>query len=512
MRLARPTASVTETALEARVSPMRLARKLILALVLGITLVMAANAVLQVRRETALFDDDARQDQQAVGRVLQSAVEMIWPTQGETAARQLIAEASRDNPTLAMRWVSLAPNSLPGDLPLVAPDRLTPLAAGQPIVLRARGSHGDERRVTYMPFPGIDPPHAALEISESLRTEQRFTRATELQVLATTLAMVMLCAALATGLGFWFVGRPIQALRDKARRVGAGDLSEPLAIRQHDEIGELAGELNAMCDRLEAANRQLAIVTDARIAALEQLRHADRLKTVGQLASGMAHELGTPLNVIAGRAKLISEHVVEGDAATDSARIIAEQAARITTIIRQLLDFSRRRGASLGPRDLRSIATRTADLLAAFARKRGASIAVEGPHHPLTVQADAAQMQQVLTNLVVNGLHAVPDGGRVTIRLDRRRATPPPDVGGLPREYATIAVEDDGTGIPAEHLPRVFEPFFTTKDVGEGTGLGLSVAFGIVRDHGGWIDVESEPGRGSRFTVFLQPAPAEGAA
>ena len=193
----------------------------------------------------------------------------------------------------------------------------------------------------------------------------------------------------------------------------------------------------------------------------------------------------------------------------DSARIIVEQAARITAIIRQLLDFSRRRGPSLGPGDLRPLAGRTVELLATLARKRGVVLAVDAPEGAVTAQIDPGQIQQVLTNLVVNGLQAMPTGGRLTLRLGRRHATPPPDVDGPAGEYAAVTVEDQGDGIAPEHLPRIFEPFFTTKDVGEGTGLGLSVAYGIVREHGGWIDVESKPGAGSRFTFFLRPASEE---
>jgi signal transduction histidine kinase len=485
---------------------MRLTRKLTLALVLGITLVMAANALLQVRREAALFDIDSRRDQQAVGRVLHAAVELIWPAAGEVAAQQLIREASLGNPELTMRWVSLTPGTAAEDAPLAAPEQLGPVLSGQTLVVRAPVPAGDERRITYLPLSIQGEPHGALEISESLQAERGFSRATEFQVAATTLAMVLLCAAIATGLGFWFVGRPIQALCEKARRVGAGDLSGPLPVSQRDEIGLLARELNAMCEHLAETNRQLAAASEARIATLEQLRHADRLKTVGQLASGVAHELGTPLNVIAGRAKMIAQRIVDGDDVVDNARIVAEQAARITAIIRQLLDFSRRRGPSLGAHDLRPIAARTVEMLGALARTRGITLAVEGPETALPAEVDPAQLQQVLTNLVLNGLQAMPDGGRLTIRLDRRHAVPPPDLGGPPADFAAMSVEDEGAGIAPEHLAHVFEPFFTTKDVGEGTGLGLSVAWGIVRDHGGWIDVDSEPGRGSRFTVLLHPA------
>src|SRR5262245_25525641 len=488
---------------------MKLARKLTLGLVLGIALVMTGNALLQVWREGTLFDVDTRRDQHAVGRVLHAAVQAVWAADGETAARHLIDEASRDNPELAMRWVSLRPTPDPLDAPLVARDRLGPLLGGREMVVTTSLSNGDDRRVTYMPLTIEGGPRGALEISESLRFERGFSHVTELQVLITTLVMIAFCATIALGIGFWFVGRPMQALYEKARRVGAGDFSGPLPVRQHDEIGDLATELNAMCEQLAEANRQLAAATEARIATLEQLRHADRLKTVGQLASGVAHELGTPLNVVAGRAKMIAQGMVNGAGTIDSARIIVEQAARITAIIRQLLDFSRRRGPSLGAGDLHPLAARTVELLAALARKRGVTLAIEEPPDAVLAQIDPGQIQQVVANLVVNGVQAMPAGGQVTLRLGRRHATPPSDVDGPVGEYATITVEDEGVGIAPEHLPRIFEPFFTTKDVGEGTGLGLSVAYGIVREHGGWIEVESTPGGGTRFTCFLRVASEE---
>jgi signal transduction histidine kinase len=116
---------------------------------------------------------------------------------------------------------------------------------------------------------------------------------------------------------------------------------------------------------------------------------------------------------------------------------------------------------------------------------------------------DEGQVQQALTNLVLNGIQAMPNGGHLRIALQRERACPD---SGIEGEYARLSVADEGTGIAAADLPRVFEPFFTTKDVGEGTGLGLSVSYGIVEEHGGWIAVESQPGKGSRFSILLPVA------
>jgi signal transduction histidine kinase len=134
---------------------------------------------------------------------------------------------------------------------------------------------------------------------------------------------------------------------------------------------------------------------------------------------------------------------------------------------------------------------------------------IEAGDAPLVADLDVGQIQQVLTNLMVNGIQAMPHGGELRVVLRRVRATPPVAHGGASGEWLCVEVRDQGTGIAPENLSRLFEPFFTTKDVGEGTGLGLAVAYGIVRDHDGWIDVSSELGHGSRFSVYLPATPRE---
>jgi signal transduction histidine kinase len=360
-----------------------------------------------------------------------------------------------------------------------------------------------ERLITYLPVIVGDRAVAALEISESLRRHRAEVRE-ELWGIALRTGLSAVLSAGAIGLlGFLMIGRPMRRLVEKARRMGNGDLSGPLAVTSRDEIGELAAELNETCDRLAAAHAKLAEETKARIAAIEQLRHADRLTTVGTLASGIAHELGTPLNVVAGRARMITAGELAGEAVSESARIIAEQAERMTKIIRQLLDFARRRPPERARQRLAHIVGKTVALLEPIARKRHVSLAGPDEEPVVEVLVDAVQLQQALTNLIVNGIQAMTAGGRLDVKVGRRLGTPPADVGGAERVHAYVEVADQGAGIPPDQIGRVFEPFFTTKDVGEGTGLGLSVAYGIIRDHGGWISVESEVGRGSRFTVHL---------
>ncbi len=187
----------------------------------------------------------------------------------------------------------------------------------------------------------------------------------------------------------------------------------------------------------------------------------------------------------------------------DKARIIAEQVDRMTKLIRQLLDFARKRELQPSDVDLRVLVTRATTLLDPIARKGGVSLNVTGAAEPVSARVDLEQLTQVVMNLVMNAVHASPPGGVVSIALGRAPALPPAEDGRGEQQCSRIQVCDEGTGIPTAAQPHIFEPFFTTKDIGEGTGLGLSVAYGIVKDHGGWIDVVSRPGEGSVFTVWL---------
>jgi signal transduction histidine kinase len=313
----------------------------------------------------------------------------------------------------------------------------------------------------------------------------------------------LLGAGMVVLLGAQVVGRPLRLLLEKTRRIGKGDLSGPIQIRRHDEFGELATAINSMCEQLVDAQNKAHEETTRRIAALEQLRHADRLRTVGRLASGVAHELGTPLNVVGGRASMIAAGKLSDEETINSAQIIKSETDRITNIIRQLLDFARPNTPQRTPVEMRQLANRTIDLLGPLAEKRGVTIGHVAEGQPLTCNVDSGQMQQVLTNLLVNAVQAMSAGGKVSVELRRQQVQPPDTVNAPPGEYLLVSVRDEGAGIAAEDMEQLFEPFFTTKQVGEGTGLGLSIAYGIIQEHGGWIDVQSEVGQGSCFTVYL---------
>jgi signal transduction histidine kinase len=495
---------------------MKLASKLTLALICVMCVVLSLYGYLSVQRERALFASDMRRDELLMGRALGLAVAEMWRSDGAERALQLIEIENARPDGVRVRWVWLDAPPSDRHAPELPASELGELAAGKEVVRVLDDEEHEERGrfYTYVPLPLAGPRVGALELSESLAEEKRYVRASVIRTVATIVALSALSGVLALALGAVLVGRPTRKLIDKTRRIGEGDLGEPLVLRQRDELGQIAAEINAMCVNLAEARERAAAEASARIAMLEQLRHADRLTTVGKLASGIAHELGTPLNVVSGRAKMIVRGAGPDDAA-ENARIIVEQVDRMTRIIRQLLDFARRRSAQKAPADLGQIVQTTLSFLEPLARKRRVSLrygeapsaGADGDGTPagpsVVADVDAIQMQQVLTNLVMNGIQAMNGGGDLTIAIERVRARPPADHGGPEGDYLAIHVIDEGDGIPDDVLPRIFEPFFTTKDVGEGTGLGLSVTYGIVREHGGWIDVKSEAREGSRFTVYL---------
>ncbi|MFY1828120.1 sensor histidine kinase [Myxococcus fulvus] len=482
---------------------MRLARKFTLALVLLAVAVIAALQVIQVRRELERSALDMQHDHRLLGHTLAGTIGKAWQLAGEREALNLLNQSNNYQEQVHLRWVWL--DGGPG----------TPSLAGFPPRLMATLRQGkDGSMVDPDPAPGllhsytpvkIGPRFGAIEITESLGEERQHVFVTVVGTIVATGTITFAFLIVAMAMGRRLVGEPVDQLVQLADRFGHGDLSARVRLppqRRGDELTTLANAMNRMGEQLEETRSRLSSETAARLSAVEHLRHADRLTTVGKLASGVAHELGTPLNVVMGRAKMISSGEAEGEEVGESARIIGQQAQHMTRIIRQLLDFARRRAPHRAPEDVRELVSRSLSLLRPMAAKKSISL-VEDIPSGVTVEADGGQVQQVLTNLVMNALQAMNQPGTVRVHAAHARATPPQDVGGPEGSYVRVDVEDEGSGIPSDVLAHVFEPFFTTKDVGEGTGLGLSVSYGLVRDHGGWIAVRSELGRGSCFSIYL---------
>ena len=237
----------------------------------------------------------------------------------------------------------------------------------------------------------------------------------------------------------------------------------------------------------------------------EQLRQSQKMEAIGQLAGGVAHDFNNLLTVINGHASLLVASGVLAGVAARSAQQISQAAERAATLTRQLLAFSRRQLMQPRQLDMNEV---VANITKMLGRILGEDIALQLNYspQPARVQADAGMMEQVLLNLAVNSRDAMPKGGLLAIKIsalevDTRRLAQHSE--GRAGQFVCLSVIDTGCGIPLENLRRIFEPFFTTKEVGKGTGLGLATVYGIVQQHQGWIEVESETGKGTTFRVFL---------
>lgn len=446
----------------------RISSKLTLAAGVAIAIVMAIHAALRVHRESEVFLDDVRGDHAVLGHALAETTAALMERAGPEEALLAVEEADRRRDHVQIRWLTTR----------------DAIASAREVEV-----DGERQFVTRVPVDTAGGATGVLELRESLTPHDAYLRDTVWRVSVVTALTLLACAALIHLAGWWVLDRRLRPLVASIRRIGAGELDQPLHLSGEDELGELARELDEMRRHLAELRATAAREADARVAALEQLRHADRLSTVGKLAAGVAHELGTPLNVVGARAKMIQRGESEGEEALDDARVIVEQTQRMTAIIRQLLDFARRRPARRAVEPLRGLSESVVTMLRPHASKARVELRVEG--EDVSAAVDAGQLQQVLTNLVMNAIQAQPDGGEVVVTLSRADGR------------AVIEIRDRGTGLTEEARARLFEPFYTTKDVGEGTGLGLSVVHGIVEEHGGRVEVADAEGGGTVFTVTL---------
>jgi signal transduction histidine kinase len=481
---------------------MRLTAKLVLVIMLGVALLTTAHGYLIVQRQGQQLKDTMELDAAMLGRALEREVHLRWLEEGQTGVLQFLRQANQLNEEVVLRWVYLDAPPGAATHPLIPPEQLQGLGPTTLISVTRRTETGEGFLHTYYPMDVGRGAPTYLEISNSLAEVDRSVRETIYQTIGLMLA-ILFCGLFVTLVGVRFVGQPLEKLIEKTKRIGEGDFSQPLDLRGEDEFGQLAEALNQMCSQLAESQDRVQAETAARLAAVEQLRHVDRLKTIGRLASGVAHELGTPLNVVSGRAELIASGRLPEEDVHKSAKTIKSEADRMTATIRQLLDFARRSRPQRSPTDLRSLIQQATELLAPLAQKNRVTISFSAGDRPSVSQVDGGQIQQIVLNLLVNAMQALPDGGQVSLELQERQASPPEDAAAPQRTYYCILVKDEGVGMDQETIDHIFEPFFTTKDVGQGTGLGLSVSYGIAQEHGGWIDVTSEPGKGTCFTVFL---------
>jgi two-component system, NtrC family, sensor kinase len=275
-------------------------------------------------------------------------------------------------------------------------------------------------------------------------------------------------------------GEPVNIYKFRARSLSSRDLMLNISLAPlQSKTAEIEGTLIAIEDVTE------------RVMLEEQLQQTDKLSSIGLLAAGVAHEVNTPLTGISSYSQMLMQQIPETDPRRQLLEKIYRQTSRASSIVNNLLNFSRVSDARFAPVDLNRVLDDTIQLLETQLRNTQIEVVRNyADNLPLT-PGHAAKLQQVFMNLILNARDAMPQGGQLEISTD------------FDETKVAINFRDTGIGITTEHLAKIYDPFFTTKQIGKGTGLGLAVSYGIIRDHGGDIGVESKPGAGTLFRITL---------
>jgi signal transduction histidine kinase len=500
---------------------MNLGTKLIVSLVTVIVLTMTVHGYLSVQQDQDNIKREVSVGMRGFSRVLQAGLsDTVSNKVAPKATQQFIDTAApRGNIhgiivyDLSGKPVAHSASIRYGmDFPELDPTPITKLDP-RPVLQSGKGIDGyihQPRNLIYYRIEAIvDPDHRLVGAFVLARQgygtfaalEQRRNR-----ILTTTSVLVGLLSLLVLILVRRSVTRPISELIRRIKEIAQGQHDQNIEIKGRDEVAALAREFNLMCQQLHQSHARLLDQQQEKLKLEQELRHSERLASVGRLAAGLAHELGTPLNIIGGRAEFLLRRPRSPEELKENLDVIRSQSDRITAIVRQLLEFSRRREPVFQPVDLPALLEHVKYLLAHQLQEKDIRVEMKVIGPLPEINADPGLLEQVFINLYSNSLHASAAGGVIKISVQATDHGPPKNSPALGR-WLRILFQDHGSGIDPEHIGRVFDPFFTTKDIGEGIGLGLSVSYGIIQEHGGDIQVESEPDRFTRFIIYL---PAEG--
>jgi signal transduction histidine kinase len=490
-----------------RIPISRVSIKLSLVLIVGGFLIFGAYGVYELYTERDDLRREVEQETTLLARGLQVGVENALRDRQLADIEETIKQLARIDPTINI--VIYDPQ---GRLIAAVPQNGPPAPFSQSIREAAMSARG----AVFTFYPPHKSTHAALALPltddngtllggllvvRPLDDAHRALRELQQGILITVLLFILTTTVLGLLAGRIYINRPLSRMAAAMKQVRAGNLQSALPVDRRDEMGAVAAEFNAMVAELRETRERLEQESESRRHLQQALQEADKLITIGQLSAGLAHEIGSPLQVLRGRARTLLTRTHDAAEVQRNAEILITQTDRITRIVDQLLRFTRRRPVALAKNDLGVAIRNVVELMQHEAQRRGVSLTLRTPTNLPTLWVDADEIQQIVLNLTANALAATPRGGRVAVQVEESGLVP--RNGGHEVSAVRLAVTDTGRGIPPDVRAHLFEPFFTTRAAEGGTGLGLSVVKALVTDHGGTITVESTPGVGSAFVVLL---------
>ena len=331
--------------------------------------------------------------------------------------------------------------------------------------------------------------------TQNLSKEERVAIETTIRMsivlLAVSLVLVVIVGTIINTKLATSIATPLRTLEKITKKIAQGDFSEQIEVKGQDELSSLEISFNLMEEKLKNALWSLEHTIEKLREKQAQLVEAEKLASIGKLAAGIAHEINNPLTAVLTFSHLMLEQCPPEDPRHESLKLMARETNRARTIVRQLLNFGREIVIKPEKININQPVSEIADSLIAQDAFKGIELDVKLGEDLPDVYADPAQIGQVVMNMLLNAIHAITSPGRIEVATRRLG------------NDVEIVFSDTGTGIPEEHIHKIFDPFFTTKDSSKGTGLGLAVSYGIIKKHGGDIEVASTVGKGTTFTVRM---------
>ena len=481
-----------------RWTTMSLGHKLTWYLLVGVLAVMGLDVYFSLKRTYHNLLIDVWREVDAISRTLRISLEKTGNDQPEQFFAQLAPEISDFENVLGVAFydrtgtLATISSSLQGwKLPEVDVRSVIATKTATDGLYKS----GAKRRY-YRVEPIINSTGegiAAFLVVEDFPFFTREFRGRMLQALLTILLLLIVLSVIVSVATRQGVTRPLRTLTSRVEEIGRGQLHQRLNLVRNDEIGRLAQEFDLMCVRLQDAHQKLIEEGEEKLRLERALRHSEKLAALGNMASRLAHEIGTPLNVIQGRA----EQLLQRDSLSGKdhafVNVIVAQIERISNFIRQLLTLAHKPEPQSRLINVNDSVRRVWAMIGEEERADGVNLSFTLAEKLSPIRGDADQLQQVVLNLVVNALQAVKTEGRVTITTREAIVQESSDHG-----MVEIEVCDTGPGIASQDLSRVFEPFFSTKSKEGGTGLGLAICREIILSHQGEIQVESRESGGTR--------------